>query len=231
MISPTTLENLNPWPENPRRHVDVGRAGQRVYEEVLVGGVGEHARSQRHRWAVGVGEIAGDGLPQHRLVLVTTLPVEPIGGRRLVEVVELADLEPRDAEHGRRVVLPLLELADDDGEGVGREHLRAQRLEPAEDLPLRRQQVVQRRHERPRPCAGGNDQRTRLVRPTGGLGAHRVARRVPLQHRLAGPHVGAALQRDGHVRDNAPFRHEEPAVRLVQARPLLREPAAGEPLG
>ena len=137
-------------------------------------------------------------------------------------------LNPGTPKDGRRVVPSLLELADDDGEGARREQLRAQRLEPAEDLPLRRQQVVERRHERPGPRAGGYDQRTCLVRATGGLDAHRVAGGVPLQHRLAGPHVGAALQRDGHVRDNAPFRHEEPAVRLVHGHPLRRKPAAGK---
>ena len=74
MISPTTLQNLNPWPEKPaaRRRSE---AGQGVDDEVLVGRVGEHAGPQSHRRPVRVGEVAGDGLTQYSLVLIPAVPV------------------------------------------------------------------------------------------------------------------------------------------------------------
>ena len=69
VISPTTLQNLKPWPGARRRDHHPRVLGVQIEDEVLVRGVGEHAGAERHRRAGAVGEVALGECAQERLVL------------------------------------------------------------------------------------------------------------------------------------------------------------------
>ena len=129
-----------------RRDKHVWKAGQGVDDEVLVRRVREHAGREGHRRPVRVGEVAGDGLAQHRLVLIAAVSIQALRGCRFIQVVKLANLETRHTERREGIVIPFFELANHDRAFIRREELRPQRLEPAHHLALGHQQMVQRRH-------------------------------------------------------------------------------------
>ena len=85
----------------PGREEDIRKARQGVDDEVLVRRVSEHAGLERHRRPVRVGKVAGDRLPQYRLILIAAVSIQTLGGGRFIKVVELANLETRYAERRR----------------------------------------------------------------------------------------------------------------------------------
>ena len=79
MISPTTLANLKPCPEQGEAIGDLRVVGVQVDDEVVVRGVGEHAGLQVHRRAAAVGEVSFGEAPEQLLVVVVGLAVDLVG--------------------------------------------------------------------------------------------------------------------------------------------------------
>ena len=93
MISPTTLQNLKPWPEKPVAIVTWGCVGWRSRMK-CVRREREETGLHGHRRTVGVGEVSADGDAQHLFVFGMALAVDRIRVAALETMVVFADLEP-----------------------------------------------------------------------------------------------------------------------------------------
>ena len=82
-ISPTTEQNLKPWPEKPAATTAVGGVRVAVDEEVLVGRGLEEAGLERDGRPGAVGEVALGERAERRLVLERRLPRDRVRDRRL----------------------------------------------------------------------------------------------------------------------------------------------------
>src|SRR6266571_7380177 len=109
---------LEPVPGAGRGERHLGMVGVQVDDEVLVRGVGEQARHQRHRRAVPGREVAGGELAEQLLVLEARLAVEQVGVAGLLEMVVLAELEPGHPEHREAVEAALVDEEVEDREPV-----------------------------------------------------------------------------------------------------------------
>lgn len=63
----------------------------RIYYEVVIRGVGEHARGQAHRRPATIREVPLGELPEHLFVVVVGLAVDLVGAPGLVQVEVRAD--------------------------------------------------------------------------------------------------------------------------------------------
>src|SRR5215210_1605127 len=134
-----------------------------VYDKVVVGGVGEHAGLQVHRWAAAVGEVSFGEAPEELLVVVVGLAVDLLSTAGLAQVEVLAELEAGHAEDREAVETALVHEQVEDREGVRPEKIRPDRLQPGEDLPLWHGEPVEDVEEIPIPGTGGHHEPVGLV--------------------------------------------------------------------
>ena len=120
-ISPTTEQNLKPWPEKPAPTTASSRLRVAVDQEVLVRGGLEEARLERDRRPGAVGEVALGERAERRLVLERRLARDRVRVAARALVVVAAELEARDAEGGEAVeVLPVEDEVEDREAGRAR---------------------------------------------------------------------------------------------------------------
>src|SRR5215211_4364769 len=187
-----------------------------VQDEVVVGGVGEHAGLQVHGRAGAVGEVSLGEAPEELIVTVGGLAVELVGVSGLVQVEVLAELEARHAEDGKAVKATFVHEQIEDGEVVGPEEIRPFRLQPGEDLPLRHGEAAQDVEEIGVPGAGGHNETVGLVGAAVCTYAHTSLQRDPLEDPLVAVYLGTKGLCRHHVGDDAPLRREESSLRLEE---------------
>ena len=138
-------------------------------------------------------------------------------------------MNPGRAVDRKAVQVPLGKRDVEDGEAVGREELRPERLEPGEHLPLRRDHAGCEASHVLRVRARGQHQPLRLDLAALGPHPHPVLARRPLEHALPRPQLGAVRERAVDVRDDAALGHDEAALALVDEPQLGRQAISREP--
>src|SRR5215210_5305026 len=205
---------LEAVPRAGRGDRDLRVVGVQVYDEVVVGGVGEHAGLQVHRGTAAVGEVSFGETPEELLVVGAGLAVDLVGFTGLAQVEVLAELEAWHAEDGEAVEAAFVHEQVEDGEGVRPEVIRPGRLQPGEDLPLRHGEPIEDIEEIPIPGAGGHHEPVGLVSAAVGSDAHAPFQRDPLQDPLVAVDLGPKRLGRHCVGDDAPLRREETSLGL-----------------
>ena len=151
MISPTTLANLNPWPEKPAAIDTCGSPGwtsrMKCSSGLLVNKHGLRAMvgpsaSGKYRRMPSRSTASSSGV---------NLPVHAVRVRGLPTVVVLAELEAGDAVRGETVEAAVVGPSIlKTGKVSSRNHSGPARLGPNEDLAFRHREAGESRHE----CAG-----------------------------------------------------------------------------
>ena len=136
MISPTTLTNLKPCPEQGEANETCSYSGVNVDYEVVIWGVGEHAGGEAHRWSGTVREVALRKLPQKLLVVVMGLSVDLIRRTGFLQVEVLAELEARHPKYWKAVEASFVYQQVKHREVALSETFGTCRLEPCQNLTL-----------------------------------------------------------------------------------------------
>src|SRR5262245_23865017 len=110
-------------------------------------------------------------------------------------MVVATELEAGDAERGEAVEVLAVEVEVEDREPLGREELRAGRLEPGERLADAADEALRKTGDVLRPGARGQHEPVCVDDPTVGRDADAVLPGRPLEHPLTRPHCGPFAER------------------------------------